>query len=835
MTPRAVLTLVLLLVPRAVLAAEPRTDRNGDPLPDGAVARFGSARLLHGGVEQLHFSPDGKTLASSGGDGVRLWDVATGKVLPQAHLPQWDHAVFAFTPDGGHLVGDADGCRLIDPATGKVRCSWQNGGRTPRSITVSADGKTAAVVWDQGGVTAHNLTRGGPRDDWKISDDAPSELYLSGDGSLLAYYNYVEKKENAILLWDTRRGKRLHGFASAEAIKVGRLYAYCLSRDGKRLAASWGDKLLIWDTASHEEVLRVGGKPLETLAIFLRFTADGKEVVGANPDRRIRRWSAATGKVVAETVFSKEAGVVFWQTALSPDGRTIAAHGHHGAIRLWDTVSGKETVSVERWPAWGGAAFVKPGVVATWTRGEKSEVIAFWDATDGRLLRKRTIAVPESGWWRRSLSPDGKLFATENEEKGVLLYDVESGKELRHFDVPRRRDEQAKFAFSPDSKSMVITDERKGLAIYSVETGKALSHLEGVSDGSMAFSPDGRTVASAFVSRFILTEVASGKARFKLPLPESQERERSESCFDHIRFSRNGRVVAAVSRCDILVFSTTDGKTLLHLERGERTNLWSETGDLSPDGRWLAHGDDFHGAVPVRDLKSPRAVSEYQTLHGHGASVEALAFSPDGKYLVSAGPDGTALVWDAKQLTGKPLPPRVRKPSPEIGGLAVVGAEVYWVGLADADAAKAALAMADLGRMTDEAVPLLKARLKPAAAPPAERVERLIADLDSDTFDVRQKAFRELRGLHEQAAPALRKALKGTPSAELARQARQLLSDLDGPITDPERLRPLRAVEVLERLGTPAAKELLEALAKGDPDARLTQDAQASLERLSNR
>ena len=371
------------------------------------------------------------------------------------------------------------------------------------------------------------------------------------------------------------------------------------------------------------------------------------------------------------------------------------------------------------------------------------------------------------------------------------------------------------------------------MAIYSVETGKLLSSIEGVSDGAMAFSPDGRTVGSAFVGQFILTEVASGKARFTNRLPESKERELSESAFVQIRFSRNGRLVAAISRTDILVFSTSDGKTLLHLDLGDRTNTWDETGALSSDGRWLAHANNWHRGISIRDLKNPWAASDYQTLLGHSDAVEALAFSPDGKYLVSAGHDGTALVWDAKRLTGKPAPPKTRKPSPEIGGLAAVGAEVYWVGLADPDVTKAAHAMADLELATDEAVPLLKARLKLIEAPPTGRIERLIADLDSDTFEVREKAVKELRGYREQAAPALRKALQGTPSAELSRQARQLLADLDGPITDPERLRQLRAVEVLERLGTPAAKELLESLAKGDPNARLTRDAKASLERLA--
>src|SRR5262249_12020552 len=200
---------LLLLVPHATLAAGPPTDRNGDPLPDGAVARFGSGRLLHGGVRYAEFAPDGKALATSGEDGARLWDVANGKEIVAAHLPRTGEAVLTFTPDGAHVVGDAKGCRVIDPATGKVRCSWRNPGKRPRAVVVAADGKSAATAWGEGGVTVTDLTGAGKREARPISDDAAEMLTLSGDGGLLAYAREKEKV-TSILLWDVRKSKLLH-------------------------------------------------------------------------------------------------------------------------------------------------------------------------------------------------------------------------------------------------------------------------------------------------------------------------------------------------------------------------------------------------------------------------------------------------------------------------------------------------------------------------------------------------------------------------------------------------------------------------------------------------
>src|SRR5689334_21038651 len=66
--------------------AKPRLDVRGEPLPEGAVARFGAARLRFGYPRRIAFSPDGKTLALGTDAGIRLWDLKSGKVLATPHL-----------------------------------------------------------------------------------------------------------------------------------------------------------------------------------------------------------------------------------------------------------------------------------------------------------------------------------------------------------------------------------------------------------------------------------------------------------------------------------------------------------------------------------------------------------------------------------------------------------------------------------------------------------------------------------------------------------------------------------------------------------------------------
>ena len=107
---------------------------------------------------------------------------------------------------------------------------------------------------------------------------------------------------------------------------------------------------------------------------------------------------------------------------------------------------------------------------------------------------------------------------------------------------------------------------------------------------------------------------------------------------------------------------------------------------------------------------------------------------------------------------------------------------------------------------------------------------RLLANLDSAEFAVRESATRELEKLGETALPGLHKALANQPSLEVRRRIEQILTRL--PTID---VRLLRAVEVLEHIGSREARHVLQALADGMPGVRLTEEAKASLKRVDKR
>ena len=149
-----------------------------------------------------------------------------------------------------------------------------------------------------------------------------------------------------------------------------------------------------------------------------------------------------------------------------------------------------------------------------------------------------------------------------------------------------------------------------------------------------------------------------------------------------------------------------------------------------------------------------------------------------------------------------------------------------WDDLAEADAGKAYRAGWRLASDPEASVALLRKRLRPAEVD-AEAVAKVLAVLDSNDFDEREAASRQLAAFGELAGPAVRKALEAKPSLEASRRLVELADKLDGPVAIPEQARALRFVEVLEHVGSAEARWLLDDLAKGVP-ARLTRDAKSA-------
>ena len=207
---------------------------------------------------------------------------------------------------------------------------------------------------------------------------------------------------------------------------------------------------------------------------------------------------------------------------------------------------------------------------------------------------------------------------------------------------------------------------------------------------------------------------------------------------------------------------------------------------------------------------------------GHEGPVRALAFSSDDRTLVSGGDDTTALVWDIGNATDRTI------------ALSPKELESLWIALGSDNAAEAFRAIFTLAAGAKEAVPFLQQRTRPVAPVDRDRMNQLIADLDSNRFAVRQKASEALEAYGELARPTLERNLQTSPSGEARRRMEHLLEKSE-PHASAERLRGLRTIEILEYANTAEAAHLLQTLAQGAQPAALTREAKASLERLAKR
>jgi Tol biopolymer transport system component len=462
-------------------------------------------------------------------------------------------------------------------------------------------------------------------------------------------------------------------------------------------------------------------------------------------------------------------------TAFSPDGKLLASASLDTTVKLWDVATGKNT--------------------ATFPNHYRFD-------------------------FRAAFSPDGKTLAMGSGPT-IELWDVASGKHTAS--LAGHTGQVLHVVYSPDGRYLASASLDSTVRVWHAASRATVAALQAHTRcaNAVAFSPDGKTLASASDDGTVrLWEVATGKERIALRGPLTWT-VRSAASQRSVSFSPDGKTLA--SGCE------NETVQLWNLATGRRRSLRGHTSIVSsvafsPDGRSLASAS-HDKTVKVWDVAS---ATNTATLTGHDKEVFSVVFAPDGHTLVSAGKDGTLKFWDVPTV---PRSDQSTEPALSLD-LSAEELDALWQHLAE-DTKPAFLAIQDLVSAPQPAVAAIKERLHPVPVPDNDKIARLVADLDADNFATRRKAGEALEKLGELADPALRRRLAEKPSLEVRQRVEQLLAKLEQISPDP--LRVLRAVEVLEHIGSPEAKELLETLATGAEGARLTREARAALERLNKR
>lgn len=507
-----------------------------------------------GPIHCLAFSPDGRRIASGCTHGtVRIWSPGA----PQASFVLEDRTEYilcmALSGDGMRIVTGGKGgtLKLWDARTGQPVRQWRGHAGEVRSVAFSPDGQRIASggkdktarVWDvQGG-----------RELLALREFKKSVVCVgfSPDGEQL----FAGEFDNTPSIWDSRTGKKVAG--GLQEIRGATNAVW--SRDGKQLAATFGGwSAQLHDAKTGQKTVRLEGHrgPVNSVA----FSPDGRLLATAGSDGAACVWDAETGhEALHLPVHRSSVG----DLSFSPDSRLLVScggvdfltHDEDGTVCLWDTRTGQPKLRLrlpglevqwrakqlpvrkEELPPKGDANPAPEHPGATWPA--KPTHIAF--SSDGRLFARGwngKVAVYDCKYAREErhllqhrysidaikFSPDGRLIATHTPVLWALgwkVWDAKTGKQARQFWPGQGL--ASSLAFSPDS-ALVVTPaigEKGGLQIWDSHSGEKKQLLEGGVGKFLAFSPDGRNLASEDKDgKVIVWDVETGRQRHVLQRPK---------------------------------------------------------------------------------------------------------------------------------------------------------------------------------------------------------------------------------------------------------------------------------------------------------------------------
>ena len=810
------------------------------PLPTGAVRRFGTPQFRTGTAAVAVSGDTVVTLSPTGS--VRRFDAATGRMTGERHLPLpettllMQRDVIRLSADGSIAVlqvfhATGRGHETIAWRTADGRIAWRHakGGERVGSVDLSADGrKLAALVYEPPGTaradivdlhdgatrTVPGIDKGfsirlapdgkrvlvgaelsDPAVNWTCHDETGRKLWtapagrmvsFSPDGSLI--FADQGTYPNASVILDATTGAAAAGVTPPPG-QTYEPWPPTVAPDGavQVVRDAREQKTLLWDSRAGKAIAELALHPVGSQERFplVAFAADGRSLYSTVG--QLQRWDAATGRAVypdtePEGHTRPVAGLKF-----SPDGRELVSLGMDQRFFRWEAATGRALGSGR---AASDTSLGRRNGERAVVRIDRQRMI-FERLADPAHVRPEPVVIalgmPSDYTAAAAPTADGSEILALNDDRQkenraltISVTDVRTEKVTSAVRVPWTVN-VPRHPFSPCGQWVVIDG-----AVIHTRTGKtALKPTADIPNGPAGvplwnqrpvwYSADGRFLAGSLQT-------------LKPPMPGIEW---------------------------VAVWELATGRALPPV-----LIRYEDQIALSPGGR-TAVVTGLHGVVihdlfggPAHTLPPRDVTGAY--VHTRGQTV---AFAPDGRTFATGHDDGTILQWT---ITRRAEPGR----NPD--------ADAAWTALADPDPAVARPIVERLIGDPDAALALLKVRFRPPPDPEPADVAALVHALEADRFAVREAAMKKLIALGSAAEGALRKAVEGKTSAELAERVRGLLDRLDPPDKLPvqaDRLRGIRAIEVLERIGTPAARELSSAWQKQVSDARLAAEADRAIKR----
>ena len=795
------------------------------------VACLGSARFdVAGQVHSVAWSADGRFLATSAQSGrgfgntrISLWDAKTGLRVWQQNSSSPRPNAIAFSQDGktvfetgryGHSAFEVATGRPTDRVSPEVllerkgtricggdprQLNLEHGQKDKQLVTISIPGEKNSITsyqlspdgrWLSTGSSDGQLTLWDVQDGKRIRDfDIPSKpvsaVDFTPDGKLLLAAGYL----NGIHVFETETGKRRHLLSET----ARRPITFALGPKGKHLVTSeeYTREVQVWHLESGKLVRKIE-RPMDVVS-SLAFSPDGAQVALAGREGfgygRLGIWNVASGEEQLPGELAHSHPVA--KLAFSPDGQLLATGSSDQTVRLWK---------------------VKSGVLFTKLQGDASHDLRF--------------------------SPDGWVLGAAGRDGSYRLWEISSADLLVGQDrLLSSTSTEVESRFSRDLHKLAVGARDGKVHIFETANGKqrpVLEIFEKHEIGAVAFSKDGKWLAvgsgrarsrEASQDQVVIWDLANQKKLRELTNPIlANDRSRYER-FESLEFAPDRNLLAARhSEQGLSLWDTVQG-TRMHSVPGER----AEPMTFSHDGKILLRLN----APRARLREAPSSKVELMETATGGIfqtidtphSIAAFALSPDGFLLAVALADSRqVLIWDLK-------PPSTKPPTQ-----ADLEKAVDLLRLQNANQGRDAMATLMAGG--DQSVPVLAPHLKPIEKSPErdKKIQKLIQDLGDENFFTREKASKELSALGPPVVPVLKTELGKKPSPEVDRRIRVLLKNLNSPLKkfSGEALRRIRAIEVLEKIGTAPAEDVLKLVAKGPASSQEVNDARSALQRLQN-